>query len=232
MSYILDALKRAEAERSRGAVPDIHAQSVPVGSTVGEGAASGPLVWLVAALVLAMLAAAVWWWSAQRPTAPGAVAASDDASAVALPLPVPARSAEPSRPQPPVASISAAPSMPLVFKPLPSDPVVEPPSRSGRAQPAQTERATKGAISGTVAGPATEERIYALNDLPNDIRAALPNLAVGGASYSENPSSRMLIINGQIYHEGDKLTPDLTLQQIQLRSAVLGFRGYRYAISY
>ena len=42
----------------------------------------------------------------------------------------------------------------------------------------------------------------------------------------------MLIINGQIYHEGDKLSPELTLQQIQLRSAVLSFRGYRYAISY
>jgi len=57
-------------------------------------------------------------------------------------------------------------------------------------------------------------------------------VAVGGASYSESPASRMLIINGQIYHEGDKLTPELTLQQIQLRNAVLSFRGYRYAISY
>ncbi len=230
MSYILDALKRAEAERSRGAVPDIHAQSVPLGSTAGEGAAAGPVVWLVAALVLATLAAAVWWWSAQRPTAPGAVAASDDPSAaIALPPPVPARSAEPPRPQPPVAIISAAPSVPLVFKPWPSDPAVDPPSRSAGDQ---TARAAKGAVSETVAGPATEQRIYALNDLPDDIRAALPTVAVGGASYSENPSSRMLIINGQIYHEGDRLTPDLTLQQIQLRSAVLGFRGYRYAINY
>ncbi|MFO1267813.1 MAG: hypothetical protein U1F67_14180 [Rubrivivax sp.] len=34
MSYILDALRRAESERERGQVPGLHAQPVPVG--VGE----------------------------------------------------------------------------------------------------------------------------------------------------------------------------------------------------
>ena len=29
MSYILDALRRADAERSRGAVPSLHAQGLP-----------------------------------------------------------------------------------------------------------------------------------------------------------------------------------------------------------
>ena len=57
-------------------------------------------------------------------------------------------------------------------------------------------------------------------------------VTVGGASYSENPASRMLIINGQIFHEGDKLTSEVTLQQIKLRSAVLSYRGYRYTITY
>ena len=233
MSYILDALKRAEAERSRGAVPNIHAPSVPVGTAAGEGAASSPLMWLIAAPLLALLAAAVWWWSADRPAAPGAVAATDAASgAYAWPLPTPARVAQMPKPQAPVAIVSAAPSSPLVFKPLPSDPVANPPSRPTLAQPAPTAGATKDAATGTVVASATDERIYALKDLPSDVRAALPTVTVGGASYSENPSSRMLIINGQIYHEGDKLTPELTLQQIQLRSAVLSFRGYRYAISY
>lgn len=233
MSYILDALKRAEAERSRGAVPNIHAPTVPVGSAAGEGEASSPLTWLIAASLLALLAAAVWWWSADSPATPGAVAASDAASvAHALPLPAPARAAQMPKPQAPVAIVSAAPSSPLVFKPLPSDPVAVPPSRSNQARPAPTAVAMKGEATGTVVSPVTDERIYALKDLPNDVRAALPTITVGGASYSENPSSRMLIINGQIYHEGDKLTPELTLQQIQLRTAILNFRGYRYAISY
>ena len=50
--------------------------------------------------------------------------------------------------------------------------------------------------------------------------------------YSESPASRMLIINGQVFHERDKLSPNLTLVQIKLKSAVLEYRGYRYGISY
>lgn len=222
MSYILDALKRAEAERSRGEVPNIHAPAVPVGDTAHEGPGPTSLVWLGAGLGLVLLAVAGWWgWSASPAVVPGGIAVGPSMSGAppspaapprtTPPAPAPVRQAE--APQSTVA-VSPTPSSPLVFKPLPSDPVADPPPRSA------------------VARPASEERVFQLKDLPSDIRAALPSVAVGGASYSENPASRMLIINGQIYHEGDQLAPELTLQQIQLRSAVLSFRGYRYAISY
>lgn len=223
MSYILDALKRAEAERSRGAVPTIHAQSVPVGDVQSEGPGFALLMWLAGGLVLIMFAA-IWWWIADQPVAQGSVAANAPVPVVAAPVgprpqlvpasPVPTRPAQPPQSQTPTVVVSATPSPPLVFKPLPSDPVASPPARLVNAR------------------PAAEERVYQVKDLPNDVRAALPAVAVGGASYSENAASRMLIINGQIFHEGDKLTPELTLQQIQLRTAVLSFRGYRYAISY
>ncbi len=223
MSYILDALKRAEAERSRGAVPNIHAQSVPVGDVQSDGPGSALLMRLAGGLGLILLAA-IWWWFSDQPVAQGGVAANAPVPVVAPPVaapprvapaaPVPARPAPPPQSQQPAVGVSATPSSPLVFKPLPSDPVATPPARAAAAR------------------PAAEERVYQVKDLPNDIRAALPAVTVGGASYSENPASRMLIINGQIFHEGDKLTPELTLQQIQLRNAVLSFRGYRYAISY
>ena len=50
--------------------------------------------------------------------------------------------------------------------------------------------------------------------------------------YSDNPSSRMLILNGQLVHEGATLAPGLSLEQIKLKSAVLKFKGYRYEITY
>lgn len=215
MSYILDALKRAESERSRGEVPNIHAPSVPIGSTEGEGHGSGLLSWVVVASLLIVLVAAVWWWSADTPVA---------RVEVAMERPVQQPSAPPQAaapvavvPKPPESVASVIPP-PLVFKPLPTQEPVKLPARPAVAQPPSP--------------PSTEERVYAVKELPPEIRTALPTVTVGGASYSENPSSRMLIINGQIYHEGDKLTPELTLQQIQLRTAVLSFRGYRYAISY
>jgi general secretion pathway protein B len=48
MSYILDALRRADAERSRGAVPGLHAQNIP---TDDEPAARNynPLIWAAGA---------------------------------------------------------------------------------------------------------------------------------------------------------------------------------------
>jgi general secretion pathway protein B len=71
-----------------------------------------------------------------------------------------------------------------------------------------------------------------VNDLPPTLRAQMPRLAVGGAIYSDAPSGRMLILNGQVYHEGDHPTPDTLIEQIRLKSAVLSFRGTRYEITY
>ena len=215
MSYILDALKRAESERSRGEVPNIHAPSVLIGSTDGEGHGPRLLTWVVVASLLIVLVAAAWWWSADTPVARVEVAMERP---LQQPSSSPQAAAPPAvAPKPPESVASVIPP-PLVFKPLPTQETVKLPARPAVAQPASP--------------PSTEERVYAIKELPPEIRTALPTVTVGGASYSENPSSRMLIINGQIYHEGDKLTPELTLQQIRLRTAVLSFRGYRYAISY
>ena len=48
MSYILDSLRRAEAERGRGGVPGLHSQAVPVpgAAPVPERTAASP--WLMA----------------------------------------------------------------------------------------------------------------------------------------------------------------------------------------
>jgi general secretion pathway protein B len=68
MSYILDALKRADAERGRGQVPGLNAQ--PLGGTQAAPARSGARWgWVVAGAVLVLLAAAAWW--ALRPVASG-----------------------------------------------------------------------------------------------------------------------------------------------------------------
>jgi len=50
--------------------------------------------------------------------------------------------------------------------------------------------------------------------------------------YSDTPANRMLIINAQVWHEGDKIAPNLTLEQIRLRSAVLVFKGQRFTLAY
>ena len=72
----------------------------------------------------------------------------------------------------------------------------------------------------------------AFNELPENIRRELPQLVIGGAMYSKTPANRMLILNGQVFHEGDKVGGELVLEQIKLKSAVLAYKGYRYNINY
>jgi len=66
--------------------------------------------------------------------------------------------------------------------------------------------------------------------LPEEIRRDLPKLVIGGSSYSGDAASRMVMINGQVFHEGDRLAPDLVLERIRLKSAVLAFKGWRYEV--
>jgi general secretion pathway protein B len=80
-------------------------------------------------------------------------------------------------------------------------------------------------------GPA-EDRVYAQRELPDDIRKALPAVTVNGSTYSADSASRMLMIGGQIYHEGDAIAPGLVLQRIKQRSAIMAFRGYRYEMTF
>ena len=105
MSYILDALKRADAERERGTVPGLRAQPVPGVTPESHGAHARLRAWpmIVAgiALAVAVIAAGAWVWRslAGSDRTPVVVAAAPTVPALpaapALP-PQPAPVAEPT----------------------------------------------------------------------------------------------------------------------------------------
>ena len=82
----------------------------------------------------------------------------------------------------------------------------------------------------TVAPATAPTRVGSLAELPADARRALPPLAFGGSIYSNTPANRLLIVNGQLMHEGDSLGPGVTLEQIKPKAAVLNIGGQRYEI--
>ena len=85
MSYILEALKKADAERDRGAVPDLHAQGMlPEAAFEGDPAGrSRPWLWLLAGVGLALIVGVAWWWMGSGAPAGETVAAT--APPVAMP---------------------------------------------------------------------------------------------------------------------------------------------------
>lgn len=230
MSYILDALRRADAERERGSVPGIHAQPAVLGDVDTEvPRRSGVWKWVVAGLAVVLIALPVWWFVGGEAPRPGA------APVAAAPLSTPVMPVQP-------AAIAPAPVPASVVAPVPAAPRAEAPRKPPvkvatalkplPAAAAASKPAARAAVAPASAPAVAEARIYQLSELPDDIRRELPTLAVGGAMYSQNPANRMLIVNGQTFHEGDKLAPNLSLEQIKLKSAVLDYKGYRYGITY
>jgi len=233
VSLILDALRRAdsERERERGAVPGLHAQQMEPAAAETPAAARA-LPWLAAAVVAAALLLAAAAWLVAGREAPRAAAAPAVAQSVAQAPALP--------PAPPAAAAASAPPVPA--------PTASPPEPRPVAEPAPWTAPDGGRKAGTEAVAAAaaptpevrtltapsvapaEARITSREQLPEDLRAQLPPLAVGGSIYSASAAERSLIIDGRIVRENDRLTADLTLEQIRPKSAVLRFKGHRFEI--
>jgi len=218
MSYILDALRRAESERERGTVPTLNANPAAADLADDDVAVrrARPWVWAGALLLLAVLGAAAAHWLMRD-------AALPSASQPALPV-----QAQPL-PAPPLA-IQAAPTMPAASAPASQEVAAAPPLTEARPAPQTKPRVAPP--PSPVPAAAVERPPPLASGLPEDIRRQLPPLVAGGAMYSESAAHRILIINGQLFREGDKIAPDLVLEQIKLRGAVLSFKGQRFRISY
>lgn len=152
MSYILDALRRAEAERGRGAVPGLHTPAVPVPGAAPVAERLAAPAWLLAASGLALAAAAVavagTWWVMQQHPAPVVVAAAPApgpaAPAVAPPAaqPIPA----PAQPAPALAPTPAPTPVPAVAAPPPEPrPADKRSAAPPREKPAPQVHAPRGA---------------------------------------------------------------------------------------
>ena len=71
MSYILEALRKADAERERGSVPDLHAQTLPLSVSDAEvqRPRPSPALWLGLGVGLAAAAATAWYFLARDESA-------------------------------------------------------------------------------------------------------------------------------------------------------------------
>ena len=222
MSYILEALKKADAdrERERAGVPDLRAQldaAVPDADAVGQ---SPHWRWAVAVAALLVAAGAWLWFDDDAPAPPETVAAPAAAAPAAVPLAI----AAPVAPAPP-ASATATPA-PAV--PAPARAPVQITARPATAAP----RPVPVPKPASAASATADAKLYALAELPPDVRAQLPALAVGGSVYSPAAASRIVILNGQVFREGDQPVDGLSVEQIRLKSTVLAFRGYRIELKH
>lgn len=277
MSYILDALKRADAERglSAGATTaDVTPQAHGHPPTAPWWRSRTGVIVLLALLCVTGLAA-LWWPSSKLAAPTPAASTGPSVSGPALPsaqspdvttapvpqatpnasvaprtgpMPVPVASSSTPSPDAPPSSTAAARPAPIL---LPERPMA---ARPSAPVPAQVAAASTGAAFGPdpvppmpsavtrqpaptppappAAAPTAGATATPSAPVATGAPASAPPVKVTGATYSDNPAHRMLIVNGKIVLEGQQIEPGLTLEVITPHSAVLNHQGSRFNINY
>jgi general secretion pathway protein B len=203
MSYILEALKKAQAERQLGNAPTIHAPTlhtapVKLPSAKKTGA-------LAAGIGVVVLAVAGWFIWSQRAPAPVAIPATASVPApVAAPAPAP------------------APAPAVVVQPAP---VIV-------AQPAPRPRKAPVVVVPAPVPAQDEDTIRYAKDLPPQVQQTLPRVTFGGYMYSDNAADRLVLVDKTLRHEGEEIAPGLMLEKLLPKGAVLNYRGTRYRVSF
>lgn len=234
MSYILDALRRADAERRQGQAPDLQqVTALPADATVGAstGGRHGSR-WLALGLVLLVGVGLAGWWFGRGsaptlagvPSPPTAVVPSPPPAAAPLapamaPAPTPAPTIAAARIAPPPASRPVPAAVPA---PSPVPPAEPPPARAAAPVPAAVPPAGPSPRPADpaprppapVAAPAPARPIPA-SALPEPQRSAVAALSIGGAVHSQDRSQSFVLVGGQLVHEGAALAPGIVLERIQ-----------------
>ncbi|WP_347260168.1 general secretion pathway protein GspB [Rudaea sp.] len=234
MSLILEALKKSEQQRRLGEMPNL---GTPIAATKRR---RSPWPWLLAVVVFALAAVGGWRYlrprteqapasSAETRTRP--ITAATQADGVVHP-PITAQRAPAPKPVavPPPAPVASAPP-PAHVAPAPPPAVkkeaAQPPTMA--AAPAAVAAAPPvpplPAPATTAAAPIAND-VPTLDDLPADLRGALPALPITMQVYSPDPKRRFVIIDGARVVEGDSVR-GVTVQEIRPAGLVLVFNGHR-----
>jgi type IV secretory pathway VirB10-like protein len=219
MSYILDALKKAEADRD----PDARASLAMAQHDRRRNR------WLAYAVVVALIAnAAILLWlflPEDDATPPTAVDISPAPAQPPRPEPV-----ERLRPPPANVSPTAQPQAARpVQRPRRTEPAaISPPAAS--APPGSVAAAEGETIIGPNSALAPASEPVPVSSLPEAQRRRFPNLEFSTHIYADDPDLRAIVVNGSRLEEGDRLQ-DLELSQITEEGAVFRFEGRLVSVS-
>lgn len=238
MSYILDALKRAEAQRERGHVPGLHSQSTPL-STAPARTTRPPLWSLALIAVLGGGLVAMLLRPSASPQAPSAPMAEKQEKPAATHLNAEATVSAPVQTIASTATTTTVTEPPVRQPQIKAAPVPIAPAASA-TRPAAVKPATVAAPAQAVqaASAATPAAVVPVPppapvmELTEELRRQLPALQITGTIYSDNPTQRLLLVNGLVLPQNSALSPELVLEEIGPRSSIFKFRGNRFKVNH
>jgi general secretion pathway protein B len=219
MSYILDALNKSEQERRGQQTPGlqtVHRAPPPKASS------KAPWIVVIAIFAVINLAGLGYWLMSNEPT-PAPVVTQQ--SAANPPATTPA-----SQPQ---TSSQNQPAVTLTHQ-VTEQPVVQQTPVASTAP--TTNTADNNQTPGLLITPDTAfqkptNQPVRITELPLNVQRQIPDLVFSSHLFSDEPSFRMVNINGKMIREGDMVANDLRLLEISEEGVILGFRHYVFEVS-
>jgi general secretion pathway protein B len=224
MSFILDALKKAEAERQRQTGPTL------LEVRVAQPRRRFPIWTIVIGALLVINILLLIVFELRRP-APGA----EPAASASPPSPAPVTAAPAAAPAAPAAAAQAAQAAataapivaPAIAPPAPAlagtaGPSIPPDADQSGDNPADFEPAVSPGLSSSAANSAARRgRPPSLSDVGGD----MPDLRLDLHVYAVRPADRYALINMHRVHEGDVLPEGARVVAIERDGVELTYHG-------
>jgi general secretion pathway protein B len=241
MSFILDALKKAEAERQRQSGPTL------LEVRVSSPRRRLPLWTVLLGALLAINMILLLLFALHKPAAPLAAAPAAPAAAVASAAgPAPAATAttpsvaSSAAATAPTASATAAetsaalgPGASAAVQPSVLAPAASAPGAAGAENPADDQPAVDARGAGSAASSVDADS-GSINpvDLPSlaELGADIPDLRLDLHVYAERRADRYALINMHKVHEGDVLPEGPRVLQIFHDGVALSYRGKQFML--
>ncbi len=209
MSYILDALKKSERERSLGRVPTldtVHNYPKSHRQRFRAGLLASALVTLLA-LLGAGIYGAVFWSKLEITefVADERAGALDDSRDV------------------PEGDTRAVPRSVAAHE--------TPVARKKTSEPASSAAVSRPAIEPQTTAVSAKKQYLLMDELGEDTRRRLSDILVNVVSFSENPQRRFVMVNQKIYREGQTVNGNLTVVEIKREGAVMRFQGREFLVT-
>ncbi len=208
MSYLVDALRKAERERRSGAA-DVGALS-STAQPLARRTGSHGLLWFVA--MLAVCNAALLLYLLLPPIGESAAAPHVETAT-------------------PPAVAAAAPKLPAAATGTAAA-VAEQGAGVPRADTRNLRIAERPAPVADVLPRGSQERGSALTPTPFDPVPPddLPEVTINGHLYSRTPGRSFILVGARRYHEGERLAAGPAIVRIDADGAILNYRGHRYHV--
>jgi general secretion pathway protein B len=249
VSILLEALRKSEKNQHLPEAPSIHTDDPQDPAT--DSIKTGPLALL---LVVALFASGWFVWQQYQPPAgsyqPPVTLETDKTRAVTIPAENSEATGEktiqtvPSgtvagnssvKPRTPVESYQAttrntSQPKPATPKPAKNDPVEQLVDDSNK-QPVPRKETPLDSVGIVMEEPRSRElEPISYWELPDAIRADIPEIKFSVLVYAKNPADRFVLINGQRLVEGDIPQSGLIVKEIRRDGVVFSYRLYQFLV--